>query len=542
MRRTLALLAVLAVAAPRAGAQNASRPITIREAIAHREKGDTITIEGRATAGTGELQSTVFDIAVQDSSRGIRVFSRALDVNVREGDSVRVSGVVKTYRGNVEIVATTLTIIAGELRLREASTLPIDLSRLPDFDGNLVKVRGRVAGFGHSEGGQYLRLRDLRPDATGTVTIWVPSNHGAPIDLSRVRYEDSVVVTGIMTRYQDNADDPVVWQVVPRTKEDVQVPTVARGAPPVLLWTALGVALFIAGGLGVGRWAAGRQLRALRETEVRYRQLLELSPDAVMVFADGKIMFANPAAATLLGVGTEEELRGRIFHDFVEPDFRAALDAPPVAERGKTAPRLRGQLRSSTGRLVDVEATASPCKYVGRPAIVVLARDITQQLRYERDLHALALVDELTGLANRRGFLLFAEQEQIRARRDKRSPVVVFADIDGLKAINDAFGHSAGDAAIKLVSQGLKSILRESDIVARWGGDEFVALIGEGGEKAAQHVAARLTGAIAALRPSGLAYRVSASVGMSQLDPNLPISEALEQADAALYEEKRRTT
>jgi diguanylate cyclase (GGDEF)-like protein/PAS domain S-box-containing protein len=542
MRRPLALFALLLLARSSAGAQGAARPITIRDAITHRDKGDTITIEGRATAGTGELQSTVFDIAVQDATRGIRVFSRALDINVREGDSVRVSGVVKTYRGNVEVVATTLTIVAGETRMREPSELPIDLSRLPEFDGNLVKVRGRVAGFGHSEGGQYLRLRDLRPDATGTVTVWVPSNHGAPIDLSRVRYEDSVVVTGIMTRYQDNADDPVVWQVVPRTKEDVQVPVTSRGAPPFLLWTALGVALFIAGGLGVGRWAAGRQLRALRETEVRYRQLLELSPDAVMVFADGKIMFANPAAATLLGVGSEEELRGRIFHDFVEPDFRAALDTPPAAERGKTAPRLRGQLRSSTGRLVDVEATASPCKYVGRPAIVVLARDITQQLRYERDLHALALVDELTGLANRRGFLLFAEQEQIRARRDKRSPVVVFADIDGLKAINDAFGHSAGDAAIRLVSQGLKSILRESDIVARWGGDEFVALIGEGGEKAAQHVAARLTGAIAALRPSGLAYRVSASVGMSQLDPNLPISEALEQADAALYEEKRRTT
>jgi diguanylate cyclase (GGDEF)-like protein len=137
--------------------------------------------------------------------------------------------------------------------------------------------------------------------------------------------------------------------------------------------------------------------------------------------------------------------------------------------------------------------------------------------------------------------MLFAEQERIRARRDKRVPVVVFADIDGLKAINDNFGHAAGDAAIRLVSHALKSVLRESDIVARWGGDEFVALIGEGGEKAAEQIGQRLTGAIAALRPSSQAYRVSASVGMSQLDTAIPLSEALEKADAALYEIKKKS-
>jgi diguanylate cyclase (GGDEF)-like protein/PAS domain S-box-containing protein len=515
--------------------------VTILEARTHRETGDTVIIAGRATAGTGALQSTVFDISVQDSTGGMRIFSRSIDANVIEGDSIVATGIIKSYRGNIELGASGLRIVDGAPRLIVPAELPIDQSQLPKFDGYLVKARGRVAGYGTSEGGQWLRLRDMRPDASGTLTIWVPGNHGTPIDLSRVRFEDSVVVTGIMTRYQDNPDDPVVWQVVPRTREDVHVPDVPNGIPAWMLWTALFVALVTASALAVGRWTAGRQLRALRETEVRYRQLLELSPDAVLVFADGLICFANPAAATLLGVESENALSSRKIADFIAPNFLSKLEHPPVVARGRNTARLRGEVRSSTGRLVEVEVTASPCEYVGRPAIVVLARDITQQLRFERDLHALALVDELTGLSNRRGFMLFAEQERIRARRDKHVPVIVFADIDGLKAINDSFGHAAGDAAIKLVALALKTVLRESDIVARWGGDEFVALIGEGGEKAAEQIGQRLTGAIAALRPSSQMYRVTASVGMSPLEAETPLNEALEKADAALYESKRKS-
>ena len=83
---------------------------------------------------------------------------------------------------------------------------------------------------------------------------------------------------------------------------------------------------------------------------------------------------------------------------------------------------------------------------------------------------------------------------------------------------------------------------RESDIVARWGGDEFVALIGEGGETVADLIDARLQAAIAALRPAGFILPISASVGMSALDPTLPLAEALEKADAELYRKKRRNS
>ncbi len=540
MRRTPLLALLIAAVASHAGAQTPPRFTPIADAFTHRVKGDSVTVTGRATAGTGQLQATVFDISVQDGTAGIRVFSRKFGVEVHEGDSIITTGTVQTYRGTHELMATSLTVVPAEARHIQPADVPIDQASLPKYDGMLVRARGRVARYGTSEGGQYLTLRDIRPDAKGTLTIWVPSNHGAPIDLQRVRFEDSVTVTGVIARYQDNPSDPVVWQVVPRTHDDVIVPVVQHDLPAWVTAAALAVATLLALALFVGRWSASRQLRALRETEVRYRQLLALSPDAVLVHADGAVRFANPAAAKLLGLESESQLNGRSLHDFVPPDLRDIIERPAIPARGQLAERHRGHLASSTGRLVDVEVTAAPCVYLDRPAVVVLARDITQQLRYERDLQGLALVDELTGLANRRGFTLFAEQELARARREKRAPVVVFADIDMLKQINDAHGHAAGDQAIRIVANAFKSVLRESDIVARWGGDEFVALIGEGGERAAQQIAARLAGAIAALRPAGLAFVVKASVGMCPLDLNLSLAEALDKADAALYEQKKR--
>ncbi|MEK6612984.1 MAG: hypothetical protein AABZ29_09370 [Gemmatimonadota bacterium] len=219
MRSTLLALA-LGVWPLAAASQQPQPVVSIAAAIRTLGSGDTVTVAGRATAGTGQLQSTVFDIALEDSSGGIRVFSRMLEASVRVGDSIVTTGVVKTYRGNVEIIGTSLTVVPGARLVMTPTPIAVDHELLSRYSGRLVRVRGRVAGFGKSEGGQYLRLRDLNPDATGTLTIWVPSNHGEPIDLSRVQYEDSVTVAGIISSYRDNTDDPLVWQIVPRTRDD----------------------------------------------------------------------------------------------------------------------------------------------------------------------------------------------------------------------------------------------------------------------------------------------------------------------------------
>jgi diguanylate cyclase (GGDEF)-like protein/PAS domain S-box-containing protein len=315
--------------------------------------------------------------------------------------------------------------------------------------------------------------------------------------------------------------------------------TTERLFPDWLLWSLLGGGGAALAALVLVRLNSRRHLRTLRETDARYRQLLALSPEAVLVHANGKILFTNPAAAEMLGLASEEDLVGRPIDDFADEDTRAALAGQATDDAGGRAPRVRGRLRTAGGGTLDVEIVSSPCVYHDQPAVVVLARDISAQLRYERDLHALALIDELTGLHNRRGFTLFAEQELARARRHGRVPVLVFADLDDLKAINDLHGHASGDAAIKLVASAFKSILREADIVARWSGDEFVALLSDGDHAAARQIDARLASAIASHAQPDQPYTVSATVGTSTLDPMLALRDALERADAELYSRKK---
>ncbi|MDB4878960.1 MAG: diguanylate cyclase [Gemmatimonadetes bacterium] len=539
----IALVTLLA-AGPAGAAAHAQRaPITIAEAMTHEGRGDTVTITGRASVGTGKMQSRVLDIAIQDATGGLRVFSRTIPTAVQAGDSVVATGQLKRYRGDLELVVSRLAVVGTTRRAVGPYSLPIDHRLIASHPGQLVRIHGRVTRTGFSEGGQWLRLRGTTAGRTDSLTLWVPANHGASVSFQGIRAADSIVATGIVSAYQDNAEDPVVWQIVPRDTADIVIADSDRPLPSWLGWSALAGLLTLAAAILVGRLTARRQLGALRETQARYRQLLALSPDAVIVHARGQIRFANPAAAQMLGVPGDDALVGRPLEDYVHPESREALhaaasDVSPGSDDAAT--RFRARLLDAKGGVADVEVTSSPCVYHDQPALVLLARDITAQLRYERDLHALALVDELTGLQNRRGFSLFAEQERARARRNGRSPVLVFADLDGLKQINDRYGHAAGDDALRIVARALRTVLRESDIVARWSGDEFVALMGEGGETAAESIAQRLNAAIASLRPESQPFDVTASIGMSTLEPELPLASAMERADAELYATKKR--
>jgi GGDEF domain-containing protein len=135
--------------------------------------------------------------------------------------------------------------------------------------------------------------------------------------------------------------------------------------------------------------------------------------------------------------------------------------------------------------------------------VVIVARDVGARLRYERELRELALLDELTGLHNRRGFLTFAESELRRAQRLEHDALLVFADLDGLKAINDRHGHAAGDAALCGVARALRDVVGAQGLVARWSGDEFVALLPKPGGATDEWQAVRVAPGGAAAADAG---------------------------------------
>jgi diguanylate cyclase (GGDEF)-like protein len=160
----------------------------------------------------------------------------------------------------------------------------------------------------------------------------------------------------------------------------------------------------------------------------------------------------------------------------------------------------------------------------------------------EEALLALSLIDELTGLYNRRRFFVLTDQYLKLSVRTKKRLLLLFIDMDNLKWINDHHGHNEGDQALIDLANILKKTFRESDIIARIGGDEFVVL-SESTDENGEIVLTRLYENIKDHNAKGSrCYTLSISVGTTQFDPKYPISidELLSKADALMYAQKRK--
>lgn len=153
----------------------------------------------------------------------------------------------------------------------------------------------------------------------------------------------------------------------------------------------------------------------------------------------------------------------------------------------------------------------------------------------------LALTDGLTGLYNRRHATKRLGEEIARARRNNKGLCVAMCDVDHFKAINDEFGHGAGDRVLQQIATSLTEYVRRNDIVARWGGEEFLVIFSEIKLTAARIVAERLRGRLASTpKVEGGPEHISVSIGLSMLRPGLTADELIEQADQALYRAKAR--
>ena len=209
------------------------------------------------------------------------------------------------------------------------------------------------------------------------------------------------------------------------------------------------------------------------------------------------------------------------------------------------------------GREAWVSTTKVPLRDRGGAIVGLfgISRDITERKHTEqqlaeqsrrlaeqaRELEQLVLVDELTGLFNRRGLQVVGEQALYRARREGTGVSMLFLDLDGLKQVNDAHGHARGDQALRTLAHLIREVTRESDVASRIGGDEFAILLFGDGDEAACRVCERIArGAAEARETHELPFDLSVSVGMCAFDPTTPgsIEDLLAQADDSMYREK----
>jgi len=284
-------------------------------------------------------------------------------------------------------------------------------------------------------------------------------------------------------------------------------------------------------------------------TEEKLRQLsrvVEQSPVCVVITdLDGCITYVNPKFSELTGYSVDEVLgrNSKILKSGVTPQESYELLWKSVLS-GK---EWRGEFcnRKKNGELYWEMAYIAPVVNASGEAThyVAVKEDITARKKAEEQLRELSLSDELTGLTNRRGFMLLAKQQIKMSDRSRRGLVLIFADLDGMKRINDTFGHHEGDLALKDTAAILRRSLRASDVIARLGGDEFVALSVDASEKVEELIMGRLRENVLAHNlESGKPYELSISFGITIYDPGLPctLEELLGRGDKLMYDQKKR--
>lgn len=173
---------------------------------------------------------------------------------------------------------------------------------------------------------------------------------------------------------------------------------------------------------------------------------------------------------------------------------------------------------------------------------VELQQEVEERKRAQAALEHLATIDTLTGLANRRYFLELAERAFYQAQRYNRPLSVVMIDVDNFKHINDTFGHAAGDQVLRAVARSMQAVLRRSDIIGRYGGDEFVVLLPETGQEGARRMTERLRAAVATMGEEAgkIDSPVTLSIGLASTFSmaNITLDALLQYADKALYVSK----
>jgi diguanylate cyclase (GGDEF)-like protein len=272
---------------------------------------------------------------------------------------------------------------------------------------------------------------------------------------------------------------------------------------------------------------------------------LNIGEGVCAIAADGKLTFVNRAAADMIELPSLD-----ITID--DPVSAGALTAPgfllaPAREAMRTGRTIRdddARFLRKNGGTIPVAYTASAVMSDGASSGAVIAfRDITERKAFEDELHQRACYDSLTGLANRRLLVEHLDRALRRSALDRKVHALIFVDVDRFKSINDSLGHVTGDEFLVAIAARMTGITRSHDLLARFGGDEFVLLLEDvAGVDMAVAAARRICAVVEQpiVLPDGYELVAGVSVGIALTEPGKTADDVLRDADVAMYDAKAK--
>ena len=276
-----------------------------------------------------------------------------------------------------------------------------------------------------------------------------------------------------------------------------------------------------------------------KQLEKEEINVLDIIPTLVWVLdADDRFVFLNKASAMFWGTMPEDLLHTDIKKKLAEPEVKPLLEARDQVLASGEGHKIEAELVDSVGtaRWFDIELTPFHNSKGGYSGVLFTASDVTEHKQNEEKLKYLGMHDHLTGLYNR----LYFEEEMSRLDAERHYPIsIISCDVDGLKLVNDIFGHGKGDELLETVASIIKKPFRSSDVVARVGGDEFAVILPRTDENVAREITGRIRKLVEEHNKNGRTIPISLSIGCATGTSSAAgIKDIFERADNDMYKNK----